>query len=144
MGIFGWSLPPGVSTRDIDAAMGSGPCEVCGGDVDRDECCCPECDACGGLGEARCLAEHGYVLTAEQVERGWQYVAKAAAALEAERAFDDAQARDFGDCARCGSRLNGGFCTDETCRFRDYVQDDVEGWRGHPLFAAKCAAAPEL
>lgn len=37
-----------------------------------------------------------------------------------------------GECARCGSALRGGFCTDETCPFDSHLQDCVKGWEGHP------------
>lgn len=95
MKIFGWSMPPGVSHRDIDAAMSCGTCEICGGDVDNDACVCHECEVCGGLGEARCLVEHGYVLDAEQITSGWRYVGAAAQAAEADRAAADAFAADL-------------------------------------------------
>lgn len=36
-------------------------------------------------------------------------------------------------CNRCGSPLDGnGRCTDETCPFSDYGQDDPRGWANHP------------
>lgn len=35
-------------------------------------------------------------------------------------------------CKRCATPLKGGFCTDETCPFSDYTQDDPRGWAGHP------------
>ncbi len=51
---FGWSLPPGVSTRDIENAYGEeGPCDMCGGTVD-DTCICPECSICGSVGDPAC------------------------------------------------------------------------------------------
>lgn len=38
-----------------------------------------------------------------------------------------------GACARCDSPLNKDcLCTDETCPFSDYQQDDARGWVGHP------------
>lgn len=58
MGIFGWSLPPGVTHRMIDEAMGcEGLCEVCGNNVD--ECICPECPRCGVFGEPECYNKDG-------------------------------------------------------------------------------------
>jgi hypothetical protein len=48
-GLFGWSLPPGVTSRMIDEAMGAeGPCAVCGESVDK--CKCPECPECSDVG----------------------------------------------------------------------------------------------
>jgi hypothetical protein len=36
-------------------------------------------------------------------------------------------------CQRCGSDLSaGGYCTDETCPFREHKQDCEAGWSGHP------------
>jgi len=36
-------------------------------------------------------------------------------------------------CQRCDSPLDSaGYCTDETCPFSDYKQDDKRGWSGHP------------
>lgn len=36
------------------------------------------------------------------------------------------------DCARCGSGLVFGMCSDETCPFHDVPQNDPRGWSGHP------------
>jgi hypothetical protein len=55
---FGWSLPPGVTTRMIDDAVGGDEqCEVCG--LDAADCQCPECPVCSEVGNPRCYAEHG-------------------------------------------------------------------------------------
>jgi hypothetical protein len=35
-------------------------------------------------------------------------------------------------CRRCGSKLQSGRCTDETCPFSDCEQTDPAGWTGHP------------
>ena len=35
-------------------------------------------------------------------------------------------------CRRCGSVLRDGKCSDETCPFSDCLQDDPNGWIGHP------------
>lgn len=37
-----------------------------------------------------------------------------------------------GACARCGSPLAAGLCTDITCPFSDRSQGDPLGWAGHP------------
>ena len=64
MSIFGWSLPPGVTTLP-----GEEPCicEICCQDVDADECICPECPECGSQGDPKCYEEHGLVRTEEQI-----------------------------------------------------------------------------
>lgn len=62
-GIFGWSLPPGVSMRDIDQS--ESPCMVCARDVDH--CICAECPQCATIGDLRCYAEHGLVESAFQI-----------------------------------------------------------------------------
>ena len=50
-GMFGWSLPPGVSSRMIDEAYGvEVPCEVCG----QWDCICPECPVCEEVGNPVC------------------------------------------------------------------------------------------
>ena len=46
--LFGWSLPPGVSQRDIDEAYGNDRCPVCGDPLAGDEPC--ESTASGGAG----------------------------------------------------------------------------------------------
>lgn len=48
--IFGWSLPPGVSMRDIDPP--EFPCLVCG--HMSESCICPECPDCGVCGDPDC------------------------------------------------------------------------------------------
>lgn len=74
--IFGWSLPPGVSHSDIDPP--SGPCEICGQNVDADECICPECPECGAYGDPDCYEKHWLVRTEEQInllanaEKEWE------------------------------------------------------------------------
>lgn len=51
---MGWSLPPGVSQRQIDEAAGvdDEPCECCGLDVE--DCICDTCPRCGGTGDPDC------------------------------------------------------------------------------------------
>ena len=53
-GIFGWSLPPGVSR--LPGEESDPPCEVCCKAVE--DCICPECPRCGTAGEPRCYAGH--------------------------------------------------------------------------------------
>lgn len=48
--LFGWSLPPGVSIRDIDPP--EQPCSICGEFSDR--CICPECPTCNASGDPEC------------------------------------------------------------------------------------------
>ncbi len=46
MSIFGWSLPPGVTSSMTDPP--EQPCEICG--KFPDDCECPECPRCGMFG----------------------------------------------------------------------------------------------
>jgi hypothetical protein len=67
MGIFGWSLPPGCTHAQIEAAFGAeGPCEVCGHFVD--DCVCQECGTCGAQGDPGCYEKHGLVRTQAQID----------------------------------------------------------------------------
>ena len=74
MSIFGWDLPAGVTSRDIDG--GDAPCDLCG--VHVDACECPECPTCGTVGDVDCLKKHGMTLTPEQIAIGWESVGRAA------------------------------------------------------------------
>src|SRR5262249_46932882 len=105
--VFGWDLPPGVTSRMIDEAFGGGdpPCEVCGMAVD--DCLCPECPQCGSVGDVRCYrsiacdrtkprgpydtdtGDHGLEFTPEQIE-----ARERARAWEAEQARIDAAQGD--------------------------------------------------
>src|SRR5262252_1026672 len=69
--VFGWSLPPGVTQRMIDDAIGGGDdteCEFCGQTFTG--CVCPECPVCGGVGDPICyepvdvrdLNDHGHII----------------------------------------------------------------------------------
>ena len=63
--IFGWSLPPGVTQRQIDEAYGQeGPCAVCRKSVDM--CICPECGVCEAQGDPKCYTEHNLKLDRAQ------------------------------------------------------------------------------
>ena len=61
MGIFGWSLPPGVTTLPGEEEY---PCEVCG--EFPDNCICPECPVCSDAGNPSCYPMHGLHRTFEQ------------------------------------------------------------------------------
>jgi len=50
--IFGWSLPPGVTMRDIDPP--EQPCHKCG----KYDCVCQECLVCGSYG---CLTHETHI-----------------------------------------------------------------------------------
>lgn len=77
--IFGWSLPPGVTSRMIDEAYGTEtPCDVCGGWPDpgpgATACICPECPVCGSFGDPKCYRDehevrHGLYRTKEQTDQ---------------------------------------------------------------------------
>jgi len=43
-----------------------GPCQCCGRPVD--DCICPECEQCGGVGDPKCYEEHGLVLSEQQLQ----------------------------------------------------------------------------
>jgi hypothetical protein len=62
MGIFGWSYPPGCSGTPYDEPDF---CDVCGGNLDADECLCEECPVCEEVGRPECYTEHGMTLTDE-------------------------------------------------------------------------------
>lgn len=99
MGIFGWSLPPGVSHRMIDEAMGvDQPCECCGKMVD--DCICPECPKCGEYGNPDCYTPldnfkapkgHGMEYTDEQLAGQ----AELEEHYKAERERDDAMYEEY-------------------------------------------------
>lgn len=40
-------------------------------------------------------------------------------------------------CLRCGSPLKDERCTDPTCPFQDYAQNDKRGWKDHPEFGGR-------
>jgi hypothetical protein len=64
MGIFGWDLPPGVTTSMLPGNQ-IAYCDVCG-KID-DACVCPECSTCSSIGDPVCYKEHGLKLNREQV-----------------------------------------------------------------------------
>ena len=66
MGIFGWNYPPGAA-NDPNAPWNQepGPCAVCG--KVEDDCICPECPTCGGVGDPTCYEQHGLILSPEQI-----------------------------------------------------------------------------
>lgn len=58
MGLFGWSLPPGCS--NLPGEEPTPPCELCGGDPEREGeggCICPECPYCGECGDPHCYSD---------------------------------------------------------------------------------------
>jgi len=67
MSIFGWSYPAGCS--NFPGEEGVINCEMCGGDVDNDECVCHECEECGEYGNPDCYENHGLVESTKQVEQ---------------------------------------------------------------------------
>jgi len=40
------------------------PCEICGNYID--DCICPECPICGGVGDPNCYKKHGLIVSEEQ------------------------------------------------------------------------------
>jgi hypothetical protein len=82
--IFGWDLPPGCTHADIDRAAGVGqPCDMCGLDVDSEECICEECPVCGAYGDPYCYEHHGMpynmaqYMTLKEQEAKWEEEARA-------------------------------------------------------------------
>lgn len=71
--IFGWSYPPGCNGPPDDYDL---PCAICG--EFPDNCICPECQECGGVGDPSCYLNHGLRRTEEQkfslecFERQWR------------------------------------------------------------------------
>jgi len=67
MSAFGWSLPAGVTQRQIDAAFGRPDemCCVCGHDID--DCICPTCSVCGTQGDPKCYEAHGLSRSLAQI-----------------------------------------------------------------------------
>jgi hypothetical protein len=91
MGIFGWSLPPGVSMNDIDPP--DRPCEVCG--KFTDDCICQECPKCSSYGDPKCYEKHGLVRTKEQKASFKEYQKKEKEFLKRERKMCQEMARDY-------------------------------------------------
>lgn len=71
---IGWSLPPGVKT--LPGEEPDPPCEVCGNYWE--DCICPECPICWGVGDPDCYRGHGLKRSEEQKfslevnEREWK------------------------------------------------------------------------
>jgi hypothetical protein len=84
-GIFGWSLPPRCST--LPGEEPDLPCVVCGKEID--DCICPECQECGGIGDPQCYIDHGLVKTQEQIDSLAAAEAQWEANAAAEAAFWD-------------------------------------------------------
>jgi len=64
MGIFGWSYPPDDPSAPYNQV--DQPCAVCGNF--EDDCICPECPVCKGIGDPSCYERHGMVRDAAQIE----------------------------------------------------------------------------
>lgn len=85
MGIFGWSYPPGCSGPPEEPAI----CQVCLGNVDRDECICPECPACGEFGNPDCYTNHNLVMSQEQIDQKNRILKEEEEAAKEEEAMID-------------------------------------------------------
>ncbi len=74
------------------------PCAVCG---KGDDCICPECPVCEGVGDPACYEKHGMVRTDEQVrslaeaEAAWSEERKAEEAMYEQWLEDDKLAREY-------------------------------------------------
>ena len=97
--LFGWSYPPGCTSRDVEEAMGvDQPCDVCG--KMADDCICPECTVCGAQGDPKCYPDHYLVETHEQLESRKAYEDQCAADAKAEAEYWERYAneiKDYGD-----------------------------------------------
>jgi hypothetical protein len=98
MGLFGWSYPPGAAGDPNAPYNQEDPhCAVCGKFVD--DCICPECKTCGGVGDPWCYEAHGMVRTSAQIaslaetEARWAEDARQQA--EAEAAMGDLWANAY-------------------------------------------------
>jgi hypothetical protein len=89
-GIFGWSLPPGVTMNDIDPP--ERPCEVCG--IEAGNCICPECPVCGEAGNPECYEAHGLVRTPEQIAGRKMYDEQRAKDVAADSKWEMAQVEE--------------------------------------------------
>lgn len=88
-----FNLPPGCRVSDIPGNGPCPPCDVCGGDPDKQKppgnCICPECPVCGDYGNPACYQDHGMVKTLEQearraeMEKRWALSSEAEAVSEA-------------------------------------------------------------
>src|SRR4051812_899012 len=92
--IFGWSLPPGCSMRDIERAQGSeGPCVCCG--ESEEKCICIECPTCSAIGDPKCYKEHGLTYTEAQLQGQKELAERIEADAKADREMADAQAAEW-------------------------------------------------
>lgn len=86
-GMFGWSLPPGVSVRDLPGNQDV-PCEVCG--QYDDACVCPECPNPGCyhiIGDMRCYRAGHLELSDQQNAARQEAKEQDARDREAEEAY---------------------------------------------------------
>lgn len=51
---------------DVDPDLDEGNCACCG--RDPTDCICPECTACGVVGDSDCYSAHGMVFNQAQIE----------------------------------------------------------------------------
>jgi hypothetical protein len=111
--VFGWSLPPGVTSRMIDEAAGvDQPCGVCA--MDPADCCCPECPKCGEQGNPACYtingdARHSLTLNKEQ-------------ALSRQRAVIAVAKQRVVDEEQCLAAMEEGSCNEWT------IDDTLDPW----------------
>lgn len=63
--VFGWPYPRGQSLVWLYGAFESCACDVCGQSLD--DCICPECSVCHGVGDPACYDAHGLTRSFAQV-----------------------------------------------------------------------------
>ena len=117
MGKFGWSLPPGCSMRDIEAAMEEGPCVVCGNAIDN--CTCEPCPTCGNAG---CIEHQSINWLTTQIEiRSFQL-------RELQAEYQRRQQELSVKCPKCGKEklpdLMDGTAYCRTCDVAFFKQKD--------------------
>jgi hypothetical protein len=96
MSIFGWDLPPGCTTRDIDIAAGVyDVCEICYESID--DCMCDECPTCATVGDVVCCYTHGFVWSPQQQTAYKAGRVKLSEAEAQARADAEAEARAWAD-----------------------------------------------
>ena len=102
-GIFGWSLPPGVTSSMLPGNSSyDEQCTQCGNHLDN--CVCPECSECGDVGNPDCYDPshkyyHGMKLNDEQIDGLVLAQERLYWLLEAERMVEDTYFQDYEESA---------------------------------------------
>lgn len=119
MGLFGWSLPPGVSRLPGEEDH---VCEICW--HGEDDCICSPCGVCGEVGRSKCCQEHGMVLTQAQIE----------SAKKAEEFYSQKAADEY--------RQNPADLRDGRLNRRDKIMKTENGTEGQPQVGCDAVFSP--